>query len=353
MKTLNIIFFGDYFAEERVLKKSKTLSQYFKIKVIAITSKFENKILKVNDNLIIENIYINPKLKILYKTIFNNYLLSKIVKKNPAEIYECHDPVTIFAGICAKNKFNSKIIYDSHELWVGVGSKQENIFKTIYSKILGKIMFLLEKKYIQNFDNVIVVNKSICEIYAKLYNLKKIDYIYNYSNFDEFNGCTNKKESIVFIGKNRPFVEDKLTLAKKLKLSPVVMGFKGKYKDIEYMGLLTKEEYTRELRKQKIGLNFYSADSKSLYYSLPNKLFQYIQAEVPIISADLPEQKFIKKEGFGEFFNGSDEDFLNKLELMLNKDNYSKYIKNLKTKKYKYSWENQKNKLIKIYRSLC
>lgn len=352
MKTLNIIFFGDYNSEERVLKKSKTLSKYFKVKVLSITSKQNNCIYQINSNLTIEIIHINSKSRLLYKTLFNKKLLKNIVIKNPADIYECHDPNTMIAGIYAKELYNSKIIYDSHELWSGVGSKQENIIKTIYSKIYGKTQFNLEKQYISYFDKVIVVNKTIMKKYNLQYNLKNIDFICNYSNFDLIKDNLKKDETIVFIGKNRPLVEEKLILASELGLKPIVMGFKGKYSEIQYFGLLGKKEYTKKLRHQKIGLNFYSTDSESLYLSLPNKLFQYIQAEVPIISLNLPEQKFIRKEGFGEYFNGTDEDFLKKLRKMLISKNYLKYIKNLKKKKYKYSWENQEKKLIQIYSEL-
>ena len=183
----------------------------------------------------------------------------------------------------------------------------------------------------------------------KRYKLSNVEIIYNYSNVD-LSESRKKKSSIVFIGGSRLGVEDQLiNISEKCNLQPVIIGFQGSKPGIIYLGFLKKEKYRTELKSHKLGLFSYEVNCKNTYLATPNKIFQYLQAEIPIISIDTPGTKIITKYNIGEVFEiKNDIDLRNKVNKILN--NYDYYIKNIKKCKQELSWENQENKLIEIYK---
>ena len=85
---------------------------------------------------------------------------------------------------------------------------------------------------------------------------------------------------------------------------------------------------------------------------LPNKLFDYIQAEIPVLGTYLPENKYIiEKYQVGTFIeNHSIEEITDKINYLLNVDKTS-FINNLKVAKKELCWENQEEKLIDWFNS--
>lgn len=345
-----ICLYGDYHNDDRILKKAGSLSKFFDVTIISVTKKRYPKIEDVSKNLHIKNIFIKNKIESYIVRYFNSGFWKKIVKENPADIYDCNDPDTMMAGVYAKKYWKSKIVYDAHELWSDVAEKQKTWIKTIYSFISSKILYYLyEKQFIKKFNVVITVNDCIKTVLKNRYKLSNIEIIYNYSNADLIKS-KNKKESVVFIGGHRLGVEEQLLKIKKnCNLEPIIIGFVGDNPEINYLGFLKKEEYRKELRSHKIGLFSYDVNCKNTYYATPNKIFQYLQAEVPIIAIDTPGTEFIKKNHIGETFKiNNDADLINKTNKILK--NYESYIKNIQKHKFELSWENQEKKLIKIYK---
>ena len=91
---------------------------------------------------------------------------------------------------------------------------------------------------------------------------------------------------------------------------------------------------------------------KSYYYSLPNKLFENIQAETPVISSNFPEYKRIV-EGYNVGLccdpHNVDEIVETIEKLRNDKVLYAKMKENLKIAKKELCWENEKKILIKEY----
>jgi glycosyltransferase involved in cell wall biosynthesis len=91
----------------------------------------------------------------------------------------------------------------------------------------------------------------------------------------------------------------------------------------------------------------------SYRYCLPNKLFEYVMAEIPILVSNLPEMKtLVEKYQVGVIIEDSSsnsiENALVKAKLLdkkILKNNIAK-VKDL------YNWEEQEKKLLKVYRSL-
>jgi glycosyltransferase involved in cell wall biosynthesis len=94
--------------------------------------------------------------------------------------------------------------------------------------------------------------------------------------------------------------------------------------------------------EEDLGLNY--------RYALPNKVFDYIHAEVPIIVSDLPEmKKVVEKYKIGNILKNRTPEELAKRILSMDK---TSYFNALEIAKKELNWNTEKEKLISIFKHL-
>jgi len=90
-------------------------------------------------------------------------------------------------------------------------------------------------------------------------------------------------------------------------------------------------------------------------YSLPNKVFDYLQCQVPILCSNrIVVSDLIEKNDIGLVINTHDPIKLAAIVTSIFTDNkrYLKWKTNLKKAAETYTWENESKKLIEIYKNL-
>jgi len=100
-----------------------------------------------------------------------------------------------------------------------------------------------------------------------------------------------------------------------------------------------------------IGVIPYPAVDLNTMFCTPNKLFEYIQAGLPIIANDLPElRKYVKNTGFGWTTRmESPQDIACALETALDDDEGLKRCREkLEASRHLYSWERERTKFLQI-----
>ena len=91
--------------------------------------------------------------------------------------------------------------------------------------------------------------------------------------------------------------------------------------------------------EEDLGLNY--------RYALPNKVFDYLHANIPVIIADLPEMRaLIEKYSIGEVLHERSPEVLAKTILSMSQKSYTK---ELKLAKEKLNWSEEKKKLTSIF----
>jgi glycosyltransferase involved in cell wall biosynthesis len=119
---------------------------------------------------------------------------------------------------------------------------------------------------------------------------------------------------------------------------------------LERMPLDELHQYTVQAElgmslEENLGLNY--------YYALPNKLFDYIQAGVPVVVSDFPEMaKVVRDYNIGMAVNDRNpENFAAILnEMLTNEELRSTWKHNLVNASNELCWEREKDVLIDIYR---
>lgn len=248
--------------------------------------------------------------------------LSRALQED-ADIMMCCDlPVLPAATYAAKIK-NIPLIYDAHELY-----PEQAIFPNEKRELYSRV----EQEFIRYPDLVITVNQSIaCEM-AKRYSIAEpsvilnaldapegFDIDYNYDYFREQIPISPEQKIVLFQGGYSPNrnLELFVASAKYLKRSDIVlvlMGFGIFQEELEGIartdGTLKNSVFFFPAVDQSVLLEYSASADVGIipyphidlnsYYCTPNKLFEFIQAGLPMIANDSPElNRFVRENDIG------------------------------------------------------
>ncbi len=315
---------NDTFADNRVHKMASTLHS-FGHDVIIAGVKTRQKVTQPE----YARIVLLPMLfkkKAFFYIEFNIKLFFFLLFKR-VDVLLANDLDSLLANYLASVLKNKKLVYDSHELYV---ESPEIINRRKVQKIWKRI----EKLCIKRVDLGITVSDSIAKHYQKLFNKKFIvirnvpfcnagvpavdnpisffenDNIILYQGslnigrgletaIESFSLIDNAKLAIIGDG---DIMEDLKQLAVKLKVSEKVI----------FTGRVSQNVLPVYTRQATIGLSIEEKLGKNYEYALPNKLFDYIHAKVPVIVSALPEmEKIVKKYNVGELFVREENNTIN------------------------------------------
>jgi len=99
-----------------------------------------------------------------------------------------------------------------------------------------------------------------------------------------------------------------------------------------------------------LGLSFEEDTCLAYRYALPNKVFDYISSEIPILLSDLPEfKKIIQKYNVGMILKSrKPKDVADQITQILS-INKSEFLSELKVAKKDFCWENEEKELLSFF----
>jgi len=297
------------------------------------------------------------------------------INKIKPKVCHGHDPSGLFVAYFAKVIWNCHIIYDSHELW-GHTSHMEN-----YNKILYKIGGILEKLIINKIDFVITVNHSIGDLLKKNTGKENVEIIRNISENNSTKNNLNRthlklpnsKFILIYIGSlaQGRGVGQLIKCMKNVRqdIGLVIVGGEPEYHD-EYnrliegcslmgrVGLLpavSPNEVISICSVADVGIHPIENTCLNHFYCLPNKLFQYIQAGIPVLCSDFPEmRKIVNDYKVGEVFAVEDINNISNTINIFFEDmgKLMEYKNNCIKASATLNWNIEKIKLLDIYSQL-
>jgi len=284
-------------------------------------------------------------------------------------IIDCHCLISLIIGFFYKKKYNAKLVFNAHEI---------ETERSGLSKIRKFIFKILEKKLIYKCDTVIVVSDSIREWYMDIYKIKNVFCIYNSPNYIDF------EKSIYFREKYNLLESDKIFLYQgmffpKRGIELLFKAFKKMLNTNNYLVFMGKGPLLDEIKKQALNNNhifihdavpqnelykytssvsfgFSIIENTSLNheYCLPNKLFEYIMYQIPVIVSNVKDQAaFVNNNNVGYVLNEYNDDSLAELINTIDYSKYDELIINIKKIKNNISWNNQEKKYCDIYKKLA
>lgn len=295
-----------------------------------------------------------------------NFRLFLYLIFSKADIFLSNDLDTLIANYLASKIKRTKLVYDSHEYFTEVP-------ELINRPKVQKIWLKIEKWILPKVKHSYTVCHSIADVYNRKYaiNMQVVRNVPLKQNAEIIIEKSEKRKIILYQGAvnigrgieyvikamkhidnsvfwiigNGDILENLKKMVEELKLSEKVVFF-GK---IPFQNL---KKYTVQADlgislEENIGLNY--------YYALPNKIFDYINANVPILASQLPEIKnIINKYNIGTFIEKHDEiEISNKIKEMFSNDKNIKIWKNNMDKaKKELCWENEEIQLLKIFQNI-
>ena len=238
------------------------------------------------------------------------YIKLKLLNTKASIIF-AEDIYTLpFVVIFGKLK-RAKIYYDSRELFGYLAGLKEKKFKQAFWK-------WIEKLFIKRADFVIVTGQMDGEFLEKEYELKNIILLRNLPRYYKPSlkldlhyhlQIDKSKKIILYQGvllKGRG-IEKVFEVLNELPDYVFLIIGGGEYEDyyqnlaeqmkianqVIFLGKLTQDELPKITTSADVGVSLIENLSTSYYYALPNKLFEYIMAEVPVIVSNLPQMKAV------------------------------------------------------------
>ncbi len=265
-----------------------------------------------------------------------------------------------------RNKF---LFYDTHEYFTGVP-------EVTASPLKQKLWKTLEDLLLPKLKVAYTVNESVKNKYESIYPSMGLKIVRNISLKENIIPHAIPKEwegKIVLlmqgIGMNPGRGGMELLLAfqhlpQSYRLIYIGWGLEWEAIDakrkelglehrVEMHAKMPPEELKRFTPLAHIGFTLDGSKDENFLFNLPNKLFDYIHAGVPVISTSIPEvKKIVEQYQIGICLENLDskataraiEQFIN------NTDQYNTFKKNTLLAAKELCWQNEKNKLIDIYK---
>lgn len=305
-------------------------------------------------------------------------------RKFKPDVISGHDLIPLFIGCLSscflKKKNHPKLVYDSHEFTIYAGKK--NKFQIFLTKHLEH--FLIKKCAF-----TIEVNDLISDEVQKIHKLKERPIVVRNIppkwNIDPKICKEVRKQIMLEFGESNSFfllmyhgglmpergietLIEVLSLNSKLCLYLLGNGAEtyveslmklAKQKGVNHRIVIHKaiphEELWKYIGAADVGMITVKAAWKSYYYMLPNKFFENIQAETPVICSDFPAIKeLVKKYQIGITCNPEMPEKLNQCieKLRLDQKFYQKCKRNMQIAKKELCWEEECLKLKKAYKKI-
>ena len=316
-------------------------------------------------------------------------LTRKTLKELGSDVIHAHDLDGLITAYLGRFWFFPKrnrpqLVYDSHEFELGRNTGSQR------SKLLTRSIFMIERFLIKRCAFSIMVSDSIADEVKRIYKLKERPIVvrnippnwtldatviqaqraayYERLKLSQDTGFILMYHGFITIGRG---VETLIRLmSKTTSMGLVILGFgqeaylkelkalaeaEGVKDKILFEEAVPQETLWRYVGAVDVGMITIPDDAKSVYYMLPNKLFENIQSKTPLIVSDFPDIKRIV-EGYdiGVCVDPRNEGAILKAlsHMKEDKEAYTRYKTNLIKAKAELNWENEQKVLFEAYKSL-
>ncbi len=290
-----------------------------------------------------------------------------------ADVLLANDLDTLPANFLASKIKSQTLVYDSHEYFTGVPEIQDRPFvKTTWKRI--------ERFILPQIKHAYTVNQSIAKLYKDEYSIdfgvvrnlplkgntsvkaktrkelglpgnKKLILLQG-SGINIDRGGEEAVQAMEFLDNSILLIigsGDVIDTLKAMSEKPFIKGkviFKGK---LPYTEML---EYTTNA---DVGISFDKDTNINYRFSLPNKIFDYIQCGIPVLASRLPEiENIITAYHVGDFIETHEPKHIAKKlnEMLSDIKKQAEWRSNTAEAAKSLNWENEELNVLKIFANI-
>ncbi|MFM1933111.1 MAG: hypothetical protein RL226_2414 [Bacteroidota bacterium] len=368
LKVANVVL-NNFTTDNRVYKIARTLLENnYDLTVVALL-KGNVPASEIKDGVPVQRIALKT-MTLPEGTLFGLIKFMEIIYKvvrdyRSYDIWHCNDIEAFGIGVVAKFfRPKLKLVYDCHEF---EGERNGR------SKLERWLVRRFESLFIHKAEEVITVSPSIAQAYKDRYGVKDVWLVRNVPHqmgeapkknlFREKFNIPAHERIFLYQGAftyNRGLEEAVEAFEGISGAHLVCMGY-GVFLDkvlaaaercpnIHYMPAVPYNQVLEHTASADVGLLSVRPTCLSYLYCLPNKLFEYIQAGIPIVSNNLPDcRTLIEQYQIGWVLDEyTPESIRNKVEELRDAD-ISVFASGLKRAASELMWEVEERALVAVY----
>ncbi len=379
MKRKNLHIYNTFFKfDSRIRKETTTLAQsglFDEIVIVGIKDETLSEHEELDSVRRVWRVKVFFKKSIASKNSYKafNYIewMGKIFfrfRKEKALTVTSHNLFTLMLGVLFKRFSRAALVYDAHEL------------ETETSGSVGlrkRLVKYIERKCIYSTDQVIVVSDSIADWYRKTYQINNVHVIKNFPYQPDLSSVhpNNLKlklnvpaEELLYIyqgaiGAGRGVdvalnVFSQVTSDRHIvfmgegELVGKVKDYASRYSNIHYLDPVPHDELLSYTMSADVGIHLIENSCLNHTYCLPNKVFEYINAGIPVFVRKLPEMSRIVSEHGCGWLSPDDEAEMVQLINHITLADARHLREKVKMCRHQFDWKSQAAKLIEIYKLL-
>lgn len=296
--------------------------------------------------------YANYNLRLFFFLLFKNF-----------DLFFSNDLDTLLPNYILSKIKGKPIVYDSHEYFLGVPEIQDR-------PVVKSVWRFVEKLCLPRTTGFITVNESIRELYHNDYK-KNAVVVRNISTAAVPSKVRSRKElglpedKFLFINQGSGInvergMEEFIDALEEMSDCALVLVGKGDVyplieKEVKSRGMddkvifISPKPYLEMLEytiNSDCGISLDKGSNLNYQYSLPNKLFDYIKAGIPILSSSVIEVKnIVKNYGIGEVIEDHSKEEIIKCAQEIRGKDKDFYKANLFIAKEQNNWHMERLKL--------
>lgn len=289
-------------------------------------------------------------------------------RKRDVGIINIHHIGLLPLGILLKHFFGAFLVYDTHELETeveGLDGKRKKMLKW------------LEKACIRHCDEVFVVSAKIADWYADNYAIPRPTVVFNsppYQNCPHSNKLRKalniSPETTIFLyqgglfkGRGIEVILETFGSLHDANAAVVIMGYGPLQDTVQQAAKNCRNIYFHPAvpigdlldytASADVGLSLIEGSCLSYLYSMPNKLFEYAMAGLPVIVSNMPEMaSYVNDHSLGLVVKEHSSAALRDAMQRLASSDLESLKRNALTASRTHCWEVQEQKMLNAYRRL-
>ena len=301
-----------------------------------------------------------------------NIRLFIILLFSKADVFHANDLDTLLANYLASKLRRKPLVFDAHEYFTGVPEIQNRI-------LVKKTWSQIENWIFPKLDYVFTVNDAIALRYHKQFG-KEMKVMRNIPRKRKVKRFKSKHELHIPEDKNIIItqgaginidrgIEEAVEAMQYLNnICFIIIGngdviphLKKRVLQLKlensviFKNKMPYEEMMQYTHHAELGLTLDKDTNTNYKLSLPNKLFDYIHAGIPILASKIMEvEKIVHHYNIGLLIENHDPRHIaHQIETALKENLKTKYESSLEKAAQELCWEHEEKKLIKLYKKIA